>query len=165
MPSSKIALSVLIFLSALATTMAWAAESKPPIPAWTILAEDETYEIQGTFLPDGKGQRITLKVALVRKDCERNGNKSMENKDANSFLTVECRNEGNLIIRRSTLQPIGKLKQEINLGPVGTSRQEFLQGSDYYSDILLNISRLKIVKPVEPPPEGKSSADKPGVKP
>jgi hypothetical protein len=161
-PSPKLELSILIFLSSLNSMMAWGVEKAPPPPAWIMLAEDETYEIQITFLPDGKGQKTTRQVALVKKDCEQNGNKSLEKEDSNSFVTVECRTDGNLIIRRSTLQPIGKLKQELNLGPVGTSRQEFLQGSDYYPDILLKVSRVKIVPPHS---EEKVPAEKPGVQP
>lgn len=164
MPSPKLVLSALIFLSSLASMMAWAAETKPTIPAWAILAEDETYEIQVTFLPDGKGQKTTRQVALIRKDCEQNGNKSLEKEDANSFITVECHADGNLLIRRSTLQPIGKLKQELNLVSVGTSRLEFLQGSDYYPDIMIKVSRLKIVKSSAPPDKEKKPAEKPGAK-
>lgn len=165
MPSPKITLPAIFFLSLLTPMMAWAAEKKPPPPAWILLAEDETYEIQVTFLPDGKGKKSTRQVALIRKDCVQNGNKSLEKEDANSFVTVECHDDGNLVIRRSTLQPIGKLKQELSLAPVGTTRQEFLQGSEYYPDILLKISRLKIVKPSEPPPEEKKPVDKPAEKP
>lgn len=165
MPSLKITLPAILFLSLQASTMAWAAAPPPPPPAWIILAEDETYEIQVTFLPDGKGKKTSRQVALIRKDCVQNGNKSLEKEDANSFVTVECHDDGNLVIRRTTLQPIGKLKQELSLGPVGTSRQEFLQGSEYYPDILLKISRLKIVKPSEPPPEEKKAADKAAEKP
>lgn len=165
MSSLKITLPAILLLSMLTPMIAWAAEKKPPPPAWIMLAEDETYEIQVTFLPDGKGKKATRQVALIRKDCVQNGNKSLEKEDANTFVTVECHDDGNLVIRRSTLQPIGKLKQELSLGPVGTTRQEFLQGSEYYPDILLRISRLKIVKPSEPPLEEKKSADKPTDKP
>ncbi|MDD5241654.1 MAG: hypothetical protein PHG47_08030 [Sulfuricella sp.] len=166
MPSPKLMLPALIFLSSLVSMMAWAAEKAPPPPAWIIPAENETYEIQITFLPDGgKGQKTTRQITLIRKDCEQNGNKSLEKEDANSFITVECHTDGNLLIRRSTLQPIGKLKQELNLVPVGTSRQEFLQGSDYYPDILFKISRLKIVKPIEPKGGEKKPAEKPSAKP
>lgn len=140
--------------------MAGAEEKKPSIPAWSALAKDETYEIQVIFLPDSKGgKKTTRQIALNDKDCEQNGNKSLEKEEANSFITVECRADGNLLIRRSTLQPIGKLKQELTLASVGTSRFEFLQGSDYYPDILLKVSRLKIVKP------SVTSGTTPSVKP
>lgn len=148
MPSPKLVLAATLFLSSLAPLMAEAEEKKPPIPAWSALAKDETYEIQVIFLPDSKGGKKTIRqIALNDKDCERNGNKSLEKEEANSFITVECRADGNLLIRRSTLQPIGKLKQELTLSSVGTSRFEVLQGSDYYPDILFKVSRLKSTTP------------------
>ena len=128
--------------------MAGAAEKKPSLPAWTALAKDETYEIQVVFLPDSKVEKkATRQIVLNNMDCERNGNKSLEKEDANTFITVECSADGNLLIRRSTLQPLGKLKQELNLTSVGTSRFEILQGSDYYPDIMIKVSRIKAETP------------------
>jgi len=146
--------------------MAGAEEKKPPLPAWAALAKDESYEIQVTFLPDSKGEKKAIRqIELNDKDCERNGNKSLEKEEGNSFITVECRADGNLLIRRSTLQPIGKLKQELTLTAVGTSRFEMLQGSDYYPDILLKVSRLKIVKPVAAPAASVKPGTIPGAPP
>lgn len=160
MPSTQSFLTATLFLLSLAPLIAGAEEKKPAIPAWHTLAKDETYEVQVTFLPDSKAARkVTHQIALNNKDCEQNGNKSLEKEDANSFITVECHADGNLLVRRSTLQPLGKLKQELNLTPVGTSRFEILQGSDYYPDILIKVSRLK----TEPP--SASPAVTPGAKP
>lgn len=146
MPSPNVLIATL-FLFAL-SPLAAAEEKKPAIPAWSALAKDETYEIQVIFLPDIKGEKKTTRqIALSDKDCEQNGNKPLEKEDANSFITVECRVDGSITIRRSTLQPIGKLKQELVLPSVGTSRFEFFQGSDYYPDILIKVSRLKSVTP------------------
>lgn len=144
--------------------MAGAEEKKPSIPAWSALAKDETYEVQVTFLPDSKGEKKTTRqIILNDKDCGQNGNKSLENEVANSFITVECRADGNLLIRRSTLQPIGKLKQELTLTAIGTSRFEILQGSDYYPDILFKVSRLKGATPSVAP--GVKPGTTPSVKP
>ncbi len=160
MPSPKLFLTIALFLLSLPPLMAGAEEKKPSIPAWSALAKDETYEIQVIFLPDIKGEKKTTReIALNNKDCEQNGNKSLEKEDANSFITVECRADGDILIRRSTLQPIGKLKQELTLPSVGTSRFEVLQGSDYYPDILFKVSRLKIAKPIV------TSGTPPSVKP
>ena len=152
--------------------MAGAEEKKPSIPAWSALAKDEIYEIQVIFLPDIKGEKKTIRqITLNDKDCEQNGNKSLEKEDANSFITVECRADGNLLIRRSTLQPIGKLKQELILTSIGTSRFEFLQGGDYYPDILFKVSRLKSATPsvtsgVKPSaPSSATPSSTPGAKP
>lgn len=179
-PSPKPFLTTALFLLSLAPLVAGAEEKKPAIPAWSALAKDEIYEIQVIFLPDVKGEKKTTRqLALNDKDCEQNGNKSLEKEGANSFITVECRADGNLLIRRSTLQPIGKLKQELNLPSVGTSRFEFLQGSDYYPDILIKVSRLKnaapsaasAAKPSAPPDTkpsgtpGATAAVPPGAKP
>lgn len=132
--------------------MAVAEEKKPSIPAWSALAKDETYEIQVIFLPDIKGEKKTTRqIVLNDRDCEQNGNKSLEKESANSFITVECRADGNLLVRRSTLQPIGKLKQELPLSSVGTSRFEVLQGSDYYPDLMFKISRIKNTAPILTP--------------
>lgn len=148
MPSPKPFLTTALFLLSLSPLAAGAEEKKPSIPAWSALAKDETYEIQVIFLPDGKGEKRAIRqITLNDKDCGQNGNKPLEKEGANSFITVECRADGNLLIRRSTLRPIGKLKQELTLTAVGTSRFEFLQGSDYYPDILFKVSRLKIIKP------------------
>lgn len=167
MPSPKPFLTSALLLLSLSPLMAGAEEKKPPLPAWAALAKDEAYEILVTFLPDSKGEKKAIRqIELNDKDCERNGNKSLEKEEGNSFITVECRADGNLLIRRSTLQPIGKLKQELTLTAVGTSRFEMLQGSDYYPDILLKVSRLKIVKPVATPaaPSAKPSVT-PGATP
>ena len=178
MPSPKLFLKTALFLLSLFPLFAGAEEKKPPLPAWSALAIDETYEIQVIFLPDSKGEKkITRQIILNDKDCGQNGNKSLEKEEANSFITVECRADGNLLIRRSTLQPIGKLKQELTLTAVGTSRFEVLQGSDYYPDILFKVSRLKnaapsvapgakpgatpLVKPIIPP--GVTPSVTPGV--
>jgi hypothetical protein len=158
--STKSFLTVTLLLSSLASLIAGAEEKKPVIPSWHTLAKDETYEVQVAFLPDSKvARKITHQIALNNKDCEQNGNKSLEKEDANSFITVECHADGNLLIRRSTLQPLGKLKQELSLTPVGTSRFEILQGSDYYPDILIRVSRLKTETPSTTP------GVTPGVKP
>ena len=164
MPSPKPFLTATLFLLSLAPLIAGAEEKKPSIPSWHTLAKDETYEIQVIFLPDSKiEKKITHQIALNNKDCEQNGNKSLEKEDANSFITLECHADGNLLIRRSTLQPIGKLKQELNFAPVGTSRSEILQGSDYYPDILIKVSRLKTVKPSVTP--NATPGVTPGAKP
>ena len=148
MPLQKSFLTFTLLLSSLLSLAAGAEEKKPSMPAWSALAKDETYEIQVIFLPDIKGEKKTTRqIVLNDKDCEQNGNKSLEKESANSFITVECRADGNLFIRRSTLQPIGKLKQELTLSSVGTSRFEVLQGSDYYPDLLFKISRLKNATP------------------
>jgi hypothetical protein len=122
-----------------------------------------------TFLPDSKVEKKTSRhLALNDKDCEQNGNKSLEKEEANSFITVECHADGNLLIRRSTLQPLGKLKQELNFSAVGTSRSEVLQGSDYYPDILVKVGRLKTVKPIATPsitPAAKPQTVKPSATP
>jgi len=145
--------------------MAGAADVKPSLPSWFALAKDENYEIQVTFLPDSKVEKKTTRqIELDDKDCERNGNKTMEKEDANSFFTVECHADGSLLIRRSTLQPIGKLKQELTLTAIGTSRFEVLQGSDYYPDITIKVSRIKVVKPVVAP-GGAAPGAKPGTAP
>lgn len=152
MPSPKPSLTTALFLLSLLPVMAGAEEKKPSIPAWSALAKDETYEIQVIFLPDSKEEKKTTRqMALNDKDCGQNGNKSLENEAANSFITVECHADGSLLIRRSTLQPIGKLKQELTLTAVGTSRFDILQGSDYYPDILFKVSRLKSVAPSAAP--------------
>lgn len=152
MPSPKSLLTAALFLLSLAHLTAGAEEKKPSIPTWPPLAKDETYEIQVIFLPDSKVEKKTTRqLELNNKDCEQNGNKALEKEDANSFVTVECHADGNLLIRRSTLQPLGKFKQDLNLTAVGTSRFEALQGSDYYPDILLKVSRLKSVKPTATP--------------
>ena len=164
MPSPKPFLTAILFLVSLVPLIAGAEEKKPSIPPWQTLAKNETYEIQVIFLPDSKVEKkITRQITLNDKDCEQNGNKSLEKEDANSFITVECHADGNLLIRRSTLQPLGKLKQELNFSPVGTSRFEALQGSDYYPDILIKVSRLKTLKPSVTPnaPPGVT----PGAKP
>lgn len=167
-PSPKLVLTATLFLSLLAPLMVGAEEKKPPIPTWSALSKDEAYEIQVIFLPDSKGEKKTIRqLTLNDKDCERNGNKSLEREEANSFITVECRADGNLLIRRSTLQPIGKLKQELTLASVGTSRFEVLQGSDYYPDILFKISRLKSSVPNAKPsaPSGAKPSATPGLTP
>jgi GTPase SAR1 family protein len=151
-PSLKPLLTAALFLLSLTPLIAGAEEKKPSIPSWHTLAKDEIYEIQVIFLPDSKvEQKITRQISLNDKDCEQNGNRSLEKEDANSFITVECHADGNLLIRRSTLQPLGKLKQDLSFSPVGTSRFEVLQGSDYYPDILIKVSRLKTVKPTATP--------------
>lgn len=148
MPSPKPVLTAALIMLSLSPLMAGAEDKKPPIPAWSTLAKDETYVIQVNFLPETKGERKAIRqITLNDKDCEQNGNKSLEKEDANTFITVECRADGNLLIRRSTLLPIGKLKQELTLASVGTSRFEFLQGSDYYPDLLFKVSRVKTAPP------------------
>ena len=164
MPSPKPFLTTVLFLLSLSPLLAGAEEKKPSIPAWSALAKDETYEIQVIFLPDSKGEKkATRQITLNDKDCGQNGNKSLEKEEANSFITVECHADGNLLIRRSTLQPIGKLKQELTLTAIGTSRFEVLQGSDYYPDILFKVSRLKSVAPSATP--GTTPITTPGIKP
>lgn len=159
MPLPKSFLTTALFLLSITSQAAGAEEPKPSIPAWPTLTKNENYEVLVTFLPDSMiGNKTTRQIELNDKDCEQNGNKSMEKEDVNSFITVECRKDGSLIIRRSTLKPIGKLKQELNFPPVGTSRFEILQGSDYYPDILIKVSRQSVApsvtsgaKPNSPP--------------
>jgi len=167
-PSPKPFLTTALFLLSLSPLLAGAEEKKPSIPAWSALAKDETYEVQVTFLPDSKGEKKTTRqITLNDKDCGQNGNKSLEKEEANSFITVECRADGSLLIRRSTLQPIGKLKQELTLTAIGTSRFEVLQGSDYYPDILFKVSRLKSVAPSATPgvKPGTAPITPPSIKP
>lgn len=152
MQSPKPFLTTALFLLSLASPMAGAEEKKPSLPAWSALAKTETYEVLITFLPDNKVEKkTTSQIELNDKDCEQNGNKSLEKEAVNSFITVECSIDGSLLFRRTTLQPIGKLKQELNLPAVGTSRFEILQGSEHYPDILIKVSRLKSVTPSATP--------------
>lgn len=163
MPLPKPFLTTTLFLLSIASQAAGAVEPKPSIPAWPTLTKNENYEVLVTFLPDSKVEKKTTRqIELNDKDCERNGNKSLEKEDVNSFITVECRIDGSLIIRRSTLKPIGKLKQELNFPPVGTSRFEILQGSDYYPDILVKVSRQSVAPSVT---SGAKPNSSPGLTP